>query len=251
MKKHIPNLITLLNLFCGCIAVLYAVEGNMMLTAVFVILGIVFDFFDGFAARILKVQSELGLQLDSLADMVTSGVVPGIVMYKMLQISFGLISLPHMGNDYLPSSWVMYPDGVNYWVYLGLLVTLASCYRLAKFNIDTRQTDSFIGVPTPANTLLVLSLPLIVMTNDIEWINNLILNKWFLIGFTLLSCYLLNAEIPLFALKLKTFGFKENAVKYLFVLTSLLLIVFLHFLAIPIIIALYIFISVVMNMTKK
>ena len=244
MKKHIPNLITLCNLFCGCIAVLYAVEGNMMFAAIFVILGIVFDFFDGFAARMLKVQSELGLQLDSLADMVTSGVVPGIVMYKMFEKSF--LNKFLLTNEIASNRFF----GEDLIFLFGLLITLASCYRLAKFNIDTRQTDSFIGVPTPANTLLILSLPLIVMTNDIEWINNLILNKWFLIGFTLLSCYLLNAEIPLFALKLKTFGFKENAVKYLFVLASLLLIVFLHFLAIPIIIALYIIISLVLNIKK-
>ncbi|MFD0962590.1 CDP-alcohol phosphatidyltransferase family protein [Pseudofulvibacter geojedonensis] len=249
MKKHIPNLITLLNLFCGCIAVLYAVTGDMFNTALFVVLGIVFDFFDGFAARMLKVQSELGLQLDSLADMVTSGVVPGIVMYKLLGNS--IVEENNVWLDSLnlsdESKGLICFSGESYITFIGLLVTLASCYRLAKFNLDTRQTDSFIGVPTPANTLLVLSLPLIIMTNDIEWINNLILNKWFLIGFTLLSCYLLNAEIPLFALKLKTFGFKENAVKYLFLLASLLLIVFLHFLAIPIIIALYIIVSLVLN----
>lgn len=251
MVKHIPNFITLLNLFSGCIAVLFAVNGDMMLTAFFVILGIVFDYFDGFAARILNVKSELGLQLDSLADMVTSGVVPGIVMYKMIQISLGLATLIDAQRDYLPSSFTVNNLSANYLPYLGFLVTLASCYRLAKFNLDTRQTDSFIGVPTPANTLLILSLPLIVMTNDIEWINDLILNKWFLIGFTFLCCYLLNAELPLFALKLKTFGFKENAVKYLFLLGSLLLLVFLHFLAIPIIILFYILISVVMNMKKS
>lgn len=259
MTKHIPNLITLFNLFCGCIAVLFAVDGNMKYTAFFVVLGIVFDFFDGFAARMLKVQSALGLQLDSLADMVTSGVVPGIVMYKMLEQvtnndnnQWVHENTTDVVPDVLSGRFLIYDEfDLSMISLIGLLITLASCYRLAKFNIDTRQTDSFIGVPTPAITLFVLSLPLIVLTNDVEWINNLILNKWFLIGFTVLSCYLLNAEIPLFALKLKTFGLKENAVKYLFLIISLLLIIFLQFLAIPIIITLYIIISVVLNTIHK
>ena len=127
---------------------------------------------------------------------------------------------------------------------------LASCYRLANFNIDTRQTDSFIGLPTPANTLFILSLPLILMTNDVDWVNELILNKWFLIGLTVFSCYMLNAEIPLFSLKMKTYGFKENAVTYIFLILSVLLLVFLQFLAIPIIIVLYVLISVISNMKK-
>ena len=149
IKKHIPNIITLLNLLCGSIAVLFAVQGYMLMTALFVVLGIVFDYFDGFAARMLNVKSELGLQLDSLADMVTSGVVPGVVMYKMLQLSLGLITFRDSYNDYLPSSYIAENSNCNYFTYIGLLITLASCYRLAKFNIDTRQTDSFIGLPTP------------------------------------------------------------------------------------------------------
>ncbi|NQY29414.1 MAG: CDP-alcohol phosphatidyltransferase family protein [Flavobacteriaceae bacterium] len=250
MKKHIPNLITLLNLFCGSIAVIFAVEDNLFMAAVFVMLGIVFDFFDGFAARILDVKSELGLQLDSLADMVTSGVVPGIVMYKMFQISEGLFSLPSLTNSYSNSSFRMEQDGIMYLPYFGLLVILASCYRLAKFNIDTRQTDSFIGLPTPANTLFILSLPLVLMTNDAQWVNELILNKWFLIGLTLFSCYMLNAEIPLFSLKMKTYGFKENTVKYIFLILAIVMLVLLQFVAIPLIIILYVLLSVFMNLKK-
>ena len=174
MKKHIPNLITLLNLFCGSIAVIFAVEDNLFMAAVFVILGIVFDFFDGFAARILDVKSELGLQLDSLADMVTSGVVPGIVLFKLFERTAG--SFPY-ALDFSLTEW---NDGTTSFLPLiGLLVTLASCYRLANFNIDTRQTDSFIGLPVPANTLFILSLPLILLTNDTLWLNEFILNKWF------------------------------------------------------------------------
>lgn len=245
IKKHIPNIITLLNLFCGTIAVLYAVQDNLFAAAIFVMLGIIFDFFDGFAARLLDVKSELGLQLDSLADMVTSGVVPGIVMFKMLEKATQKFSYT---TDFFITDW-----NTGTFVILplfGLLITLASCYRLAKFNIDTRQTDSFIGLPVPANTLLILSLPLIIMNNDTEWLQQLILNKWFLIAITVLSCYLLNAEIPLFSLKMKTYGFKENAVKYIFLILSIILIISLHFLAIPLVILLYILISVIANLKK-
>jgi CDP-diacylglycerol--serine O-phosphatidyltransferase len=245
MKKHIPNIITLLNLFCGTIAVLFAVEGNLFMAAVFVILGIVFDFFDGFAARILDVKSELGLQLDSLADMVTSGVVPGIVLFKLFEKSLG--NFPY-SYDFTVKDW---DTGITSIVPLvGLLVTLASCYRLANFNIDSRQTESFIGLPVPANTLFILSLPMILLTNDVTWVNDLILNPWFLIGLTLFSCYMLNAEIPLFSLKMKTYGFKENAVKYVFLIISVIMLILLQFMAIPLIIVLYVLISLFMNLKK-
>jgi CDP-diacylglycerol--serine O-phosphatidyltransferase len=245
MKKHIPNIITLLNLFCGSIAVLFAVEGNLFMAAVFVILGIVFDFFDGFAARILDVKSELGLQLDSLADMITSGVVPGIVLFKLFEKSLG--DFPY-SYDFTSKEW---NDNITSIVPLvGLLVTLASCYRLANFNIDSRQTESFIGLPTPANTLFILSLPMILLTNDVAWVNDLILNPWFLVGLTLFSCYMLNAEIPLFSLKMKTYGFKENAVKYVFLIISVIMLILLQFMAIPLIIVLYVLISLFMNLKK-
>jgi len=221
LKKHIPNFITLLNLFCGSIAVIFAVNGNMLATALFVFLGIFFDFFDGLLARKLNVQSELGLQLDSLADMVTSGLVPGLVMFYLLELS--------NINSYLP--------------YLGLLITLASAYRLANFNIDENQSDSFIGLPTPANALLILSLPLIMEFQNNEVMNAIILNKWFLIGITLLSCYLLNANIKLIALKFKNWSFKDNKARYIVILLSIILLVIFQFVAIPLIIVSYIIIS--------
>jgi len=221
LKKHIPNFITLLNLFCGSIAVIFAVNGNMLATALFVFLGIFFDFFDGLLARKLNVQSELGLQLDSLADMVTSGLVPGLVMFYLLELS--------NINSYLP--------------YLGLLITLASAYRLANFNIDENQSDSFIGLPTPANALLILSLPLIMEFQNNEVMNAIILNKWFLIGITLLSCYLLNANIKLIALKFKNWSFIDNKARYIVILLSIILLVIFQFAAIPLIIASYIIIS--------
>lgn len=244
MKKHIPNTITLLNLLSGCIAVLFAVNDNLEYAAYFVFLGITFDFFDGFAARLLNVKSELGLQLDSLADMVTAGVVPGIVMYQLLQWSTGDVIQTETTET---MEWI---TGINFWPLAGLLITLASAYRLAKFNIDTRQTTSFIGLPTPANTLLIVSFPLILQFQPNEALESVILNKWFLLVVTGISCYLLNAEIPLFALKFKTWGFRTNAVRYIFLILSIVMMAAMHFLAIPFIIVTYILLSVLSKVIK-
>jgi len=234
MKKHIPNFITLLNLFCGCVAVVFAVMNQLEFAAVFVFLGIFFDFLDGFAARILKVKSEIGVQLDSLADMVTSGVVPGIVMFQLLNMAqkdgwnldlFGM----HSQVGLLPLS--------------GFIITLASAYRLAKFNVDENQVSSFLGLPTPANTLLILSLPLILFYQNNETLSAVILNQWFLIGLTILSAFLLNSRIELFALKFENWSFKDNGIKYLFLIGSLVLLLTMKFLAIPAIITFYIITS--------
>jgi len=241
MNKYIPNALTLLNLFCGCIAVLFAVNNNFVTASVFVFLGIFFDFFDGFAARKLDVQSELGLQLDSLADMVTSGLVPGIVMYKLLEIVES-----DWGEADLSDGFVLPIVPL-----LGLAITLASAYRLAKFNIDTEQQTYFKGLPTPANTLLIMSLPLILEFQNSDIINAIILNKWFLISVTILSCWLLNSNIKLFALKFKEWGFKANATRYIFIILCLVLLIVLQFAAIPLIIVLYIFMSVLDNLTSK
>jgi len=235
MKKHIPNLITLGNLFCGTIATIFAVEGDFMHAGLFVVLGIILDFFDGFAARLLNVSGELGKQLDSLADMVTSGVVPGVIMLKLLgdkQIGLDSFTVP----SFLPL--------------LGLLLTLGACYRLAKFNIDTRQSESFIGLPTPAMSLFVISLPLILEYSNIELVEDIIRNNYFLIGVTVLLTYLMNAEIPLFSLKFKEYSIKNNLVKYMFLCISLLMIVILKYIAIPLIIVLYVGLSVISNRRK-
>ena len=230
IKKHIPNLITLLNLFSGCIALVYASEENFEMAFFFVCLGIFFDFFDGFFARLLNVSSPLGLQLDSLADMVTSGVVPGFVMFKMLTNSVS--SDPSL--IYLP--------------YLGFIITLGSCYRLANFNIDTRQTDSFIGLPTPANAIFILSLPLILKNTDSLILLELLTNCWVLLLVTIVSAFILNAEIPLFALKIKKFNFKDNALQIVFLLISLLLLLVFKFSGVALIIVFYVMLSVIMNL---
>jgi len=242
MVKQIPNIITSLNLLCGTIAIMLAVSGNLVAAAIFTFLGIFFDFFDGLAARALNAQSQVGLEMDSLADVVTSGVVPGIVMVQLLNEAIFGVSLD-ITTFFEAGSW---NNGIlKYIPFIGLLIVVASAYRLAKFNVDTRQTSSFIGLPTPANTLLILSLPLILTFHDVAVLESIILNKWVLICLTLLSCFLLNAEIPLFALKFKTWDFKSNAVRYIFLLCCLVAIILFHFIAIPIILALYIVISII------
>ena len=245
MKKHIPNLLTLGNLFCGTIATIFAVQGNFTTTAIFVVAGIVFDFFDGFAARILNVSGELGKQLDSLADMVTSGVVPGIVMFQLL------FSVDFYSGRNIEQTIMWKGFKIETLQFLGLILTLGACYRLAKFNIDTRQTDSFIGLPTPAMSLFVISLPLIIEYSDYSFITDLILNKYFLIAVTLALTFLMNAELPLFSLKFKNYNFKKNIVKYIFLLISLGLIIVLPIMAIPLIIILYVLISIIDNYGKK
>lgn len=239
IKRHIPNLITMLNLFCGTVATIYAVNNKLEMAALFVGLGVFFDFFDGLAARVFKVQSDLGVQLDSLADMVTSGVVPGIVMMQLLNLSADTWNKDGLLND------SFFAEGISYLPFLGLLITMASAYRLAKFNIDENQVSSFIGLPTPANALLILSFPLILAYQGNDFINEIIVNKWFLIVVTLVSCYLLNAKIQLFALKFKTFGFKENAIRYIFLILCIVLLVVLQFAAVPAIIVLYVLMSII------
>ena len=142
MKRYIPNALTLLNLFCGSIAVIFAVNNNFVTAALFVFFGIFFDFFDGFAARKLNVQSELGIQLDSLADMITSGLVPGLVMYKLLELTESTWA-ENFSNDI--SNPLCSIAGTSLFPLLGLAITLASAYRLAKFNIDEDQQSYFKG----------------------------------------------------------------------------------------------------------
>ena len=245
IKAFIPNFVTLLNLFCGCIAVIFAVNSHFIFAAFFVFLGIFFDFFDGLLARKLNVQSQLGVQLDSLADMVTSGLIPGIVLFKLLELASNSKAITPINEWSETMQWTGYK--FNLLPFIGLFVTLASAYRLARFNIDEDQQNYFKGLPTPANTLLIVSLPLILEFQNNDLINAIILNKWFLIGLTAVSCYLLNSPVKLFALKFKDWSFKTNAVRYIFIILSIVLLIVLHFAAIPIIIVLYILLSLFNN----
>lgn len=238
MIKHIPNFVTLLNLFSGSVAVIFAVNGDLVTATFFAFLGIFFDFFDGLLARKLNVRSELGLQLDSLADMVTSGLVPGIVMFQLFNLS-------NKDSGFFGDTVTgLFKADFSLLSLLGLLIVLASAYRLANFNIDENQTDSFIGLPTPANTLLILSFPLIMEFQGSDLMNYIILNKWFLIAVTLVSCYLLNANIKLLALKFKTWNFQDNAARYILLILAAILLVVFKFAAIPLIILAYIIISI-------
>jgi CDP-diacylglycerol--serine O-phosphatidyltransferase len=200
----------------------------MKSTAIFVCAGIFLDFFDGFIARKLKVQNALGIQLDSLADMVTSGVVPGLVLYYLFSLT---PQLTWDSNGAVP--------------YFGLLVTLASAYRLAKFNVSDNQSDFFIGLPVPANTLFIIALPLILEYQSNDVVQKIILNPWFLILFTLISSYMLNAPIKLIAMKFKNWNFKDNVHRYILIVFSLTVIMFFQFIGIPIAIIGYLVLSLI------
>lgn len=231
IKAQIPNLFTMLNLFSGCVAVVMVSDNKFDLAFYFVCLGIFFDFFDGFFARKFNVAGPLGVQLDSLADMVTSGVVPGFVMFRLManQDCFGTVS-------YLP--------------YIGFIITLGACYRLANFNIDTRQSDSFIGLPTPANALFFGSLPLINIAFYDDNFSGVVYNKWLLVVLTLISAYIMNAEIPLFSLKIKDFSFSKYKLQIFFLAVSVLMLIFLQILAVPLIIIIYVLLSILDNQFK-
>jgi CDP-diacylglycerol--serine O-phosphatidyltransferase len=239
IKKHIPNAITLLNLASGLLAIIAIFKGYYDEAFLFVCLGIFFDFWDGFFARKFKVSGELGLQLDSLADVVTSGVVPGLMIFKLLlDIQEDSTSVYYLTEEYYYMGFVPY---------LGFIITLASAYRLAKFNIDTRQTDSFIGLPTPANALFIMSIPMIQFDGTHEWLVNALFNPFVLLIISLVSAFMLNAEIPLFSLKIKDFSWDKNKLQVFFLTIAATLLLFLGFTALPIIILLYVVLSVVNN----
>jgi len=239
IKKHIPNAITLLNLASGLLAIIAIFKGYYDEAFIFVCVGIFFDFWDGFFARKFNVSGELGLQLDSLADVVTSGVVPGLMIFKLLQdIQEDDTSKYFLTEEYYYMGFVPY---------LGFIITLASAYRLAKFNIDTRQTDSFIGLPTPANALFIMSIPMIQFAGTHEWLVDALFNPFVLLGISLLSAYMLNAEIPLFSLKIKNFSWEKNKLQVIFLAASVVLLFVLEFTALPVIILLYVALSVLNN----
>lgn len=218
MKKHIPNAITCANLFSGCIGVVFAFRGQLETAAYFVLLSGVFDFFDGMVARLLNVKSAIGKELDSLADMVSFGFLPGVVMFQLLNAG-------NYWNEYIP--------------YLGFIITVFSALRLAKFNIDERQTEDFIGLNTPMNTLFIVSLPFIAKDYPA-----VIGSTKLLLGVVALTSFLLVSEIRIFSMKLSDVTWARNKMKYLFLILSVVLIALLKFTAVPFILVLYIGLSV-------
>ncbi len=229
IKEHIPNFITLLNLLSGCIAITAAFNGNLIMASWLVGLAAIFDFLDGMAARLLNVKSAIGKELDSLADMVSFGVLPGVIVFQLFQMNLDIDS----GN----------------FAYVAFLIPLFSALRLAKFNTDTRQEEMFYGLPTPANAILIASFPLILNYETrvfgFDFSNYLIIliNPYFLTVLSLVLSWLLVAEIPLMSLKFKSFKWADNKARYILLLLSLVLLVVFQFTGIPIIIFLYIFIS--------
>jgi CDP-diacylglycerol---serine O-phosphatidyltransferase len=216
MKKHFPNFLTCCNLLCGCLGIVFLLEDRGVAAAYFVWAACIFDFFDGFAARMLKVASPIGKELDSLADVVSFGLLPAMVMYKLIAAS--------TPSDALP--------------YLGFMIAVFSALRLAIFNVDETQRDSFKGLNTPANSLFITSLPLI-RSQVGDWLYQ----PWVLIAITTVFSFLLVSRIEIFALKFKNFRWAENRIRFTFLILSVLLLATLQVLAIPLIIILYIVLS--------
>ncbi|MHA4812454.1 CDP-alcohol phosphatidyltransferase family protein [Flavitalea flava] len=245
--KNIPNLFTLLNLFFGCIAVILILQNGITIqynneglqyigipekvgvASLFIGLAALVDFLDGLVARLFKAVSPLGKQLDSLADVVSFGVAPGMILYQFLRMSFARQA-----------------DGLDVsilWLLPALLIPCAGAYRLARFNIDDSQQYGFKGVPIPATGLLIASLPLIYWYSSSEMVNEVILNKWALYGIILLISWLMVSDLPLIALKFKDYSIKNNIPKVILLIVAVLASIFLKWLAVPVVFIFYIFVS--------
>ena len=228
-------------MFCGCVAILAFLSNDYISGIILVLVSAIFDFLDGFVARLLDVQSELGKQLDSLADMISFGFVPGIILFLALKGPL------NSNNEYISET-----INQSYLPLFGFIITVFSGLRLAKFNMDSRQSLSFLGLPTPANTLYFLTLPLIwINENPEDWTYNLTFNKPILIGLIILFSYLLISEIPLLSLKFKGFGVKENLYRYILLILSLIAVLILKHLSIPAILIIYVIISLFENIQNR
>jgi len=231
MKKHIPNTITCLNLISGCIATYWAFQGDYQMALLFIVIGAVFDFFDGMVARLLHVSSPIGKELDSLADDITFGFAPSAIVFDFL-CKF------HTHLFFIP--------------YLAFIMAAFSALRLAKFNLDERQALGFIGLPTPANALFWGAL--IYTLQWKELLEPYQLPEIYFYGILVLlpiSCYLLVSEVPMFALKFKTWGWKGNEIKYIFILSCIPLLLFLGISGIAAIIAWYVILSIITTKRNK
>jgi CDP-diacylglycerol--serine O-phosphatidyltransferase len=232
IKAQIPNTLTLFNLMLGAASIIHVLNGSLNLAAVLIAIAALFDFLDGFAARLLNIKSELGKELDSLADVVSFGVAPAIFLFTAIK------------NNPNPGMF----EGFNAQLaYAALLIAAFSGYRLAKFNLDLRQTDSFLGLPTPANAVFIIPVCLFAtgsLHTDVAIVQWIASNIWFQLLIIPLSCWLLVSEIPLFSLKFKHgFGFRANRVKYIFLILSLLSLLVLGWAGIPLVILIYIGLS--------
>jgi CDP-diacylglycerol--serine O-phosphatidyltransferase len=226
VRKHLPNAITCANLFSGCLGIVFTFQHNLLFASYAIFLAAVFDFFDGFASRMLQSFSGIGKDLDSLADLVSFGVLPSAILYELL------LEAPQIEHV------------SPYLNYIAFLIPVFSALRLAKFNTDERQSDIFIGLPTPANAILIASFPLILLHGNMFY-REYILNPFFLWCFTLIMCSLLVAEIPLMSLKFKNTDLHENIYRYLLLAISVIAIIIFKFAAIPAIIFIYIAMSII------
>ena len=225
VRKHVPNFITCANLFSGCVGIVFAFNGDLITAAYALFLAAIFDFFDGFAARVLKSFSGIGKDLDSLADVVSFGVLPSVILYQLFLLA------PQI------------PNVSPYLNFSAILIAVFSALRLAKFNNDTRQAEVFIGLPTPANGILIASFPLII--DQYSSLARIILNPYGLTAFVVIMCALLVAELPLMSLKFKNRDVNKNIFRYLLLLFSAILILFFKFVAVPVVIFIYISLSII------
>ena len=225
---NLPNTLTLVNLFFGCLALVFIFSpGGLQFVPYCTVVSLVADFFDGMAARFTKTQSNIGKELDSLADMVSFGAVPGAILYTLLTFYFKSVSTSE-------SEWqiMMYSSPA-------FLVTLFSALRLAKFNLDERQSEGFIGLATPACTIFIIGMLLVFLRNDFG-LSQYILNPFTLFVLVAALSYLLIAEIPMFSFKFKSFGWAGNEIRYVFIIVSLILLAALKFAGISLVIVLYV-----------
>ena len=234
MKKYIPNIITMINLFSGCCA-LVSVFSHQYMTAIgFIIIGIFADVLDGLVARSLKINSPLGKELDSFADMVSFGIVPGAILYNLLAQNFTTESFPQLIPAATPA----------------FLVTVFAGLRLAKFNLDTRQSENFIGLPTPSCTVFIAGL-LMIFHYDSFGLADFVTSQYFLYPTILLLSFLLVAELPMFSLKFKGMKWKGNEIRIIFILLGLGLLFFIKEASFSIIISLYIIFAIIKNFFNK
>jgi len=245
--KQIPNLFTLLNLVFGCLAIIFILQNGITIIAdnngtqlinipekiwiasLFIGLAALVDFLDGFIARLFNASSEIGKQLDSLADLVSFGVAPGMIIYQFLRLSFS------QQEDGLDVSML--------WLIPALLLPCAAAYRLARFNLDSSQAFSFKGLPVPAVGILVASLPLIYWNVNEAWVIKLLLNKWFLYAFILLLSSLMVSNLPMLSLKFKDFSVKNNLPKYILVVITIVAVAILQWIAVPVVLLAYVLVS--------
>jgi CDP-diacylglycerol--serine O-phosphatidyltransferase len=240
-KSQIPNVITSANLLAGCLSIVFTFQDRLILASIFIFIAGVLDFFDGMAARLLHAYSEIGKMLDSLADVVSFGVAPSVILFNLLNISI------HPGNpsfNYGSDNWMEFIIPC-----LAFLIAIFSALRLAKFNIDERQTSIFIGLPTPANAFLIASLPFILKDNTVA--QGILLKIYILIPMIFVLSFLLISEIPMISLKFKNLSFNDNKSRFILIFSSVVLIVFLKFSAVPLIFFLYLLISLIDNPLKQ